>query len=279
MLRRGLAAALSRALALDAARPLSALAHTLPCPCGAQTQSQSPRTNPQCPESPPNAHGSSESAKNGKERRKATKPLIPGPNDVVRPEPGSVDRYHSHVLVRVPIDARIRSKEGRGFGKGGWAWPPVVEALAPVTAAFVAIARFGREVAAGIKVTAYEPVEADGVVLERNECELIIFPEAIEYQKLPISLLRNALTVHLFPPSSLSEHEHLSAPLPDGRQLEAVHILVCCHGSRDRRCASMGPPLAQKLHDLVVENEWEKRIRVLRVSHVGGSQVALHKSC
>lgn len=159
MLRKRLAANLCRYLSLDARRCLAHFA--LACSCDAAA--------------PPNPSAPSTPAR--KPRKKHANPLIPAPDGVRRPEPGTVDTYHTHVLLRVPLSPEIKAKPGRGFGKGSWAWPPVVETLAPVVTAFTAIAKFGADIATGVKVSTYEPVEDDGVALAPDECELIIFPE------------------------------------------------------------------------------------------------------
>ena len=55
---------------------------------------------------------------------------------------------------------------------------------------------------------------------------------------------------------------------------ELLTLLVCCHGARDSRCGTAGPPLAAALLRGVRKHGLQEQVRVLRTSHVGGHKYA-----
>ncbi len=50
-------------------------------------------------------------------------------------------------------------------------------------------------------------------------------------------------------------------------------LFVCTHGSRDRRCGTVGPPLIDALRGLIKQYGLEDDVNVLHASHVGGHKV------
>ena len=54
--------------------------------------------------------------------------------------------------------------------------------------------------------------------------------------------------------------------------LQGVQLFVCCHGTRDSRCGSLGPPLARRLQT-VAGDVGADAVDVFMCSHIGGHKV------
>jgi hypothetical protein len=54
--------------------------------------------------------------------------------------------------------------------------------------------------------------------------------------------------------------------------IETTHvILICSHVKRDKRCGVIGPMLADRFHEVLGEHGLRDTVRVLQVSHIGGT--------
>jgi hypothetical protein len=105
---------------------------------------------------------------------------------------------------------------------------------------------------------------------------MIVYPIGVRYTSLPEELLESALTRCMNETEISSD---LSPNLPQVEQYEEdvsrkLHLFVCCHGSRDRRCGKRGAPLAARLHELIEERGLADKIEVFQSSHVGGHKYA-----
>ena len=52
-----------------------------------------------------------------------------------------------------------------------------------------------------------------------------------------------------------------------------LFLFVCCHGSRDKRCGVLGPPLCAALEQHVAKRGLQGRVHVRMCSHIGGHKV------
>ena len=56
---------------------------------------------------------------------------------------------------------------------------------------------------------------------------------------------------------------------------DQIYLFVCCHGSRDRRCGVIGPPLCAALEQHIAKVGLEGKAHVRMCSHIGGHKVSL----
>ncbi len=89
------------------------------------------------------------------------------------------------------------------------------------------------------------------------------------YDSIPVSRLPDIVGRHL----TVHEVEPEDAALDAvATMLQGVQLFVCCHGSRDSRCGSLGPPLARRLQT-VAGNIGADAVDVFMCSHIGGHKV------
>lgn len=90
------------------------------------------------------------------------------------------------------------------------------------------------------------------------------------YESIPVSRLPDVvgrhLTVHEAEPEDAAMDAAASA-------LQGIQLFVCCHGSRDARCGSIGPPLARRLQTVAGDVGWADTVDVYMCSHIGGHKV------
>ena len=141
-----------------------------------------------------------------------------------------------------------------------------------------------------VKVTAYDVVGVDQKLLMTSEksdstLDVMIFPIGLRYVNLPEELLENALMRGLLSETeqtATGKQANLYSNQQADRQLDRyeedvsrkLHLFVCCHGARDRRCGERGTPLAARLHQLVKHKGLLDKIAVCQSSHVGGHAYA-----
>lgn len=103
-----------------------------------------------------------------------------------------------------------------------------------------------------------------------------LYPDFIPIPSLSISTLSKFEQFYLSLPSPPS-------PTPSNntqKNNQRVDIYVCTHGSRDCRCGELGEPLYESIlkevgkRDLSSGGGGGERVRVRRVSHIGGHKFA-----
>lgn len=123
----------------------------------------------------------------------------------------------------------------------------------------------GCTLAGKVKVTAFDALEP--AQLAPGTCDALVFPSGWAFRGLPLAQLPAAVV------ASLSGGDAAVAAV-GGEQLPGTTLFVCCHAARDERCGHVGPPLADKLAQLLGQNGAEgAAARVLMTSHVGGHKV------
>ncbi len=92
----------------------------------------------------------------------------------------------------------------------------------------------------------------------------------VKYECIPISKLPDVIDRHM----TVHEAEPEDAALDKGMTaLEGVQLFVCCHGSRDSRCGSIGVPLARRLQTVADTVGLGDVLDVFTCSHIGGHKV------
>ena len=75
------------------------------------------------------------------------------------------------------------------------------------------------------------------------------------------------MTVHEAEPEDAALDRGMTA-------LEGVQLFVCCHGSRDSRCGSIGVPLARRLQTVANNIGLGDVVNVYMCSHIGGHKAS-----
>ncbi|KAK9827965.1 hypothetical protein WJX81_002585 [Elliptochloris bilobata] len=192
--------------------------------------------------------------------------------------PGTVTPYNHHVFIRSAPPEDLAPPETSG--RDGLWWPSVVEKLPVFARAFLGVARHRAYIEGTVKVTAFEALGSRGLPrLRPDECDLMLFPDGVEYRGLPVVAISDIVAAHVTEPTE--EHPDFEPPeLPPGAGQMQDHIsglclFVCCHGSRDGRCGSLGEALARRLEAAAREaGLLGDPVRVFRCSHIGGHKYA-----
>lgn len=124
-----------------------------------------------------------------------------------------------------------------------------------------------------VKVTAFDTANPVSEQFNENSVDLMAFPAGIRYPKLPADMLETVVQ-HVLRPGKPETPLPPSIAALQESLLRKVCIFVCCHGARDARCGSLGPPLASHLLHLVRERGLNDQVYVFKTSHVGGHQYA-----
>ena len=161
-----------------------------------------------------------------------------------------------------------------------------------------------------MKVTTYEEATRDTFAeAGRPVCDLRIYPAGtghpspakrfhaihacvlhnccaeagVQYSNLPIEKVSQVTSVHVLHDAATSEdnqseQQTASLKLDEAllqlqQPIHGVQLLVCCHGSRDTRCGTIGNELVTVLDDLIHKRQLQDKVEVLKCSHVGGHKV------
>jgi hypothetical protein len=184
-------------------------------------------------------------------------------------EPGSVEEYHNHVLVR------LRPPEGDAAPQRSNWWPRIVERHPLVLRIFRAIVEHRDAIGPDLrtKITAYEGCSSRFKLPDPGKCDLRIFPAGLGFRGLPLEHAPLAIAHALAAGSPrlpvLAENAASRMYL-----LEKIQLLVCCHEARDERCGRLGPQLAAELVQLLRARGLTDKAEVLQTSHVGGHKVS-----
>ena len=92
----------------------------------------------------------------------------------------------------------------------------------------------------------------------------------MKYDSVPVSQLQDIVGRHLTVHDAEPEDAVMDAA---ATVLQGVQLFVCCHGTRDSRCGSIGPPLARRLQSVAGGAGWADTMDVFMCSHIGGHKV------
>ena len=105
----------------------------------------------------------------------------------------------------------------------------------------------------------------------------------VQYLNLPIEQVGQVTSAHISQDAVSPEDgsaEQLDASLKLDKELlqlqqpiDGVQLLICCHGSRDTRCGTIGNELVTQLDELIHRKQLQDKVEVLKCSHVGGHKV------
>lgn len=105
----------------------------------------------------------------------------------------------------------------------------------------------------------------------------------MQYSNLPIEKVSQVTSAHVLYEAATSEdsqaeQQNASLKLDEAllqlqQPIHGVQLLVCCHGSRDTRCGTIGNELVTVLDDLIHQRQLQDKVEVLKCSHVGGHKV------
>lgn len=217
---------------------------------------------------------------------------------------GSVKPYVGHIFVEYE------------FGKGtlpkdlGTYWAPDLEKEGEPLHPIVKALRAKKEETQGlVKVTAFSPIRDAGAPgtahpapSTSSHCNAIVFTDswATQHRDVPMdgdgiavrkldffkvfsSPIQNMQSkfgtqhLHLLPSilyASQSLFGTAGSPLTAG-----LHLFVCTHGSRDRRCSVMGEPIIEALHRASLAHGYYPQVNIYRCSHIGGHAYAGNVLC
>jgi len=117
------------------------------------------------------------------------------------------------------------------------------------------------EVASTLKVTACS--EASGP----EGVDIYVYPEKIKYLGVKESDIPALVNDHIVGGKISDAVKHVSV---DGMHL----VLVCTHGTRDKRCGRSGPQVLEKVQEIIDNKGLHDQIKVLGSSHIGGHKYA-----
>jgi hypothetical protein len=106
--------------------------------------------------------------------------------------PGSVNEYHHHILIRLPLP----TSDGVHSWPGSW-WPSLVEREPAVQRVFRSLAAHSLKYGADLKakVTVFEYVPASKRDLPPGSCDVIAWPAGLRYDGLPTAEI-DAVVAH-----------------------------------------------------------------------------------
>eukprot|EP00887_Chlorella_sp_A99_P001394 scaffold8.g1394.t1 len=139
-------------------------------------------------------------------------------------------------------------------------------------AAYVGLAKHADLVPSQVKVTAFEELGGEGA--GGDGVELLAFPAGLRFERLPASAVGDAVALAVADDPEELQLPQSSPALKCMSEVRELLLFVCCHGARDARCGSLGPPLAAALLRGVRERGLQEQVRVLKTSHVGGHKHA-----
>lgn len=88
-----------------------------------------------------------------------------------------------------------------------------------------------------------------------------------------LNQLGDVLRLHLTDVGGNDGHE-IRRSLPSALDCQKImHVLVCSHGSRDKRCGRVGSRVSRDLHKFALKKNLTNVVRVVECSHLGGHKV------
>jgi len=112
-----------------------------------------------------------------------------------------------------------------------------------------------------VKVTACsEPSGAGGV-------DVYVYPEKVKYVGLQDKDLPLLAKEHAAGGKIASSLNHVNVE-------DQFIVLVCTHGTRDKRCGRSGPQVVEKIQEIIDDRGLHDKIKVLGSSHIGGHKYA-----
>lgn len=160
-------------------------------------------------------------------------------------------------------------------------YPPALRRTPAIASLLGAIKDAGERIHGKVKVTAFDYLQP--AEQAAGTCDVYIFPDGAFFQALPLDTLPSTV-VDLLAAATFRRTGGGTGPTAEqqagagpGARVAGSTLFVCCHGSRDKRCGHVGPPLAEKLAEAVGRKGLEGGITVLKTSHIGGHVVSCRR--
>lgn len=170
------------------------------------------------------------------------------------PEPGTVKSYDHHLFLEVA-------------GQKATDWPSKAEALPILMRAFGALAKHKDSIRGTVKVTAFVSPQ-DASSLRNSGCSALIFPAGVGVNNMPAGDMEALVVNHLLDEPGQASHGGVEY------HLGGLHLFVCTHGSRDKRCGILGSKVVERLRSVVRSRSLSDKVTVYECSHVGGHKYA-----
>ncbi len=177
--------------------------------------------------------------------RKIPMAALPASPSAPEPLPGTVKPYRRHLIVCT----------------GHADWPAHLEAASDLAGELArAMAAQGEALSYPVKVTACDAAGTG------PGCDILVFPDNLRYYGVTTADLPALIATQVLAgrPAAGIRHE----------PLDGIHIFVCTHDARDRRCGVCGPPVYASFAAEIAARGLEGRVHLYRSSHVGGHRYA-----